>query len=208
MAEVATPRHFTVSYAEKSLRDIETTESILNKMKRISIFKGSHAVNHLMSKKGLLASEAKEVMSILLDNHYIVRVRPVDDQHILDISYEFNINHEYIWIKEGSKTAMYLLSMMVFLAALILAMFPIWPRSVKMATGYLFYAMIGIVVFLISITIIRAVIYLAVLLVCRRSFWLFPNLYAECGILESFVPLYGWDEEIDQEPELQEKKNK
>ncbi|EHY65400.1 translocation protein SEC62 [Nematocida ausubeli] len=211
MAEMSTPRHFTPGFAEKSLRDIDTTESILNKMKRISIFKGSDAVKHLMSKKGLLASEAKEVMGILLDNHYIVRVRPSDEHHILDISYEFNINHEYIWLKEGSKSMMYLISIMLFFAAVALAMFPIWPRSVKVGTGYLFYLLMGIVIFLIAITIVRVVIYLSIWLVTRRSFWLFPNLYADCGVLESFVPLYGWDEcedKVEEEEPLREKKNK
>ncbi|KAH9386320.1 translocation protein SEC62 [Nematocida major] len=193
MAKEVQAVQFSVSYAEKSLRDMPTRESILNKAKRVEVFKGSDALKYLMNKKGLLSMQAKDIMSVLLDNHYIVRVRPMDDQHILDLSYEFNINHEYIWIKEGSRVMLYLFSVAALLIALTLAMFPIWPRSVKIGTGYIFYLLIGLIAFLISITVSRAALYVAVWGTTGKHFWLFPNLYADCGILESFMPLYGWD---------------
>lgn len=195
MTEETQSRHFSVNQAEKLLRGIETTEGILNEMKRIEVFKGTDALKYLMNTKKLLSIEAKDIMSVLLDNHYIVRVRRANDQYILDISYEFNINHEYIWLKEGSKAFMMLVSIAALVFAVALALFPIWPRTMRVGTGYFFYLLMGIVIFLISITIIRFILYVAVLLCTSKTFWLFPNLYAECGILESFVPLYGWDDE-------------
>ncbi|KAI5188764.1 translocation protein SEC62 [Nematocida minor] len=198
MVKEAEPRQFTANQAEKYLRGITTSESILNGMKRISLFKGIDAVKYLMNARNLSTSDAKTVISTLLDNHYIVRVRPSGDQHTLDISYDFNINHEYIWIKEGSKTFLFLMSILGLMFALTIAMFPIWPRSLKVVTGYLFYVLIGIVISLLSITVVRFVLYISIWLATRRSFWLFPNLYAECGILESFVPLYGWDQEEEE----------
>lgn len=199
MVKESEPRQFTAKQAENLLRGLSTTESILNGIKRISLFKGIDAVKYLMNKKDLLAADAKTVLSVLLDNHYIVRVRPSGDQHSLDISYEFNINHEYIWLKEGSKTPLILMSIGGLLICLTIAMFPIWPRSIKIGTGYLFYVLMGIIAFLFAITIIRSVVFAIVWLITRRSFWIFPNLYAECEIIESFIPLYEWSDE-DNEP--------
>lgn len=195
MVKEAEPRQFTVKQADSLLRDVPTKESVLNGIKRIFLFKGIDAVKYLMNKKSLLTSEAKTVLTVLLDNHYIVRVCPSGDQHTLDISYEFNINHEYIWLKEGSKTPLVLMSIAGVLICLTIAMFPIWPRSIKIGTGYLFYVLLGIVGFLVFITIFRYILNVLLWLSIRRSFWIFPNLYADCGVIESFIPLYGWDEE-------------
>jgi translocation protein SEC62 len=45
---------------------------------------------------------------------------------------------------------------------------------------------------LMVLAIIRLIIY-AFSLVLGKGFWLFPNLFADVGIIDSFIPLYGYD---------------
>ncbi|KAI5171701.1 translocation protein SEC62 [Nematocida sp. LUAm3] len=195
-------RTFTVREAEKILRGVETKDSTLNRIKRIEVFKGTDALKYLMNKKQVLSTEAKDIMNLLLESHYIVRVRPTDDQYALDVGYDFNINHEYIWIVEKSRIFTIGVSIIILIAAIILALFPIWPRSIRASTGYLFYAFFGLFAFLIVISIIRLIVFGLINITTGLHFWIFPNLYEDCGILESFVPLYGWDTgESEKEPE-------
>lgn len=58
----------------------------------------------------------------------------------------------------------------------------------------LVYGITRLVRFIFLIAIIRLIIYIITLLVLPRAFWLYPNLFEDCGVLESFQPLYGWDE--------------
>ncbi|KAI5185527.1 translocation protein SEC62 [Nematocida homosporus] len=187
--------HFSVKEAEKHLRNIETVDAILNRIKRIRVFKGTDALKYLMNQQGLVSTEAKLVMETLLENHYISRVQQLGDQYTLDIGYSFNINHEYIWLVDGSRAYTIGISVAILVGALIMALFPIWPRSIKMGTGYLFYLIFGLFILLISISIVRLIVYLVIKAATGQNFWIFPNLYEDCGILESFVPLYGWTED-------------
>ncbi|KAI5181041.1 translocation protein SEC62 [Nematocida sp. AWRm80] len=191
-------RVFEVKEAEKYLRDLPVKDSILNGIKRVNVFKGSDALKHLMNKKGMVTAEAKDIITLLLDHHYIARVKPMNDQYTFDVSYEFNINHEYIWLKEGSNTYTILVSIGIIIFALIIALFPIWPRTLKVSTGYLFYGIFVIAGLLIFISIVRVIVYLLVKGYSGKEFWIFPNLYEDCGVLESFVPFYDWCEKIEE----------
>lgn len=200
-------RAITVKEAEKYLRDIETKDSILNGIKRVQVFKGSDALTYLMSKKGLKASDVSNVMKTLLSNHYIVKVRAENEQYTLDDpSYDFNINHQYIWLVEGSGMYGIALGVGVTFIMLALAMFPIWPHSMKVGSGYMFYLLFGIFVALLVVSVLRLVVFGAVKVTTGQNFWILPNLYEECGILESFVPLWGWEDgKKEKEGEKKEK---
>lgn len=65
-------------------------------------------------------------------------------------------------------------------------LFPIWPQSAKVV---IFYVSLYLLYFLLGISVIRLVIW-GVLRIFGLDFWLFPNLNADVGPLESFRPLY------------------
>ncbi|KAI5189757.1 translocation protein SEC62 [Nematocida sp. AWRm77] len=190
------PKKITAEEAEKYLRDIETKDSILNGIKRVRVFKGSDALEYLIGKKSLKATEVSEIMSVLLMQHYIVKVKEENEQCILDNpSYEFSLGDQYIWIVEGSWLYGILLGCLVILGMLALAMFPIWPYKLKVGSGYLFYLLFGLFIALFVVSIIRLIVFGTIKVFTGQSLWILPNLFEECGILESFVPLWAWDEE-------------
>jgi Translocation protein Sec62 len=41
---------------------------------------------------------------------------------------------------------------------------------------------------------VRATIFTATHLFCKRGFWIFPNLFSDPTLLGPFYPLYGWDD--------------
>ncbi|OAG31562.1 translocation protein SEC62 [Nematocida displodere] len=195
----AVVRTFTLKEAEKLLRDLPTKDSTLNGIKRVDVFKGSDALIHLMNSKKLLSEEARNVMNTLLEQHYLVRAKSEGEQHTIDVSYDFAVKSEYIWIVEGSQLFTILISALVLAGSLLLAMFPIWPRFMRMGTGYLFYVGLFLFALLIGISIVRVCVNLAIRVAVGRSFWIFPNLFEECGILESFVPFSAWEDEAKEE---------
>lgn len=54
----------------------------------------------------------------------------------------------------------------------------------------------GILAGFFAVAILRLILYVLSLIVYKDvgGFWIFPNLFEDCGVLESFKPLYGFGE--------------
>ncbi|KAI8388391.1 translocation protein Sec62-domain-containing protein [Radiomyces spectabilis] len=100
----------------------------------------------------------------------------------------------YMWIWEGSQWKIYVGA--VALVATILAgvLFPLWPAPLRLGVWYLSVGILGLLGVFFGIAIVRLILYIISLVVLPRGFWLFPNLFEDVGVVESFIPLYGWDE--------------
>jgi translocation protein SEC62 len=72
---------------------------------------------------------------------------------------------------------------------------------------YLSTSLLVFVATFFTIAIVRLIIYLITLATMSRQFWLFPNLFADCGVLESFKPLYGWEDPAKPKKGKKSKKN-
>ena len=85
----------------------------------------------------------------------------------------------------------------IIIIILSLVCFPLWPRSMKRSSYYLSMAALGLLGLFFVLAIIRLIVYLISLAFIKEKggFWLFPNLFEDCGVLESFKPLYGVGEE-------------
>jgi len=82
-----------------------------------------------------------------------------------------------------------------------ICLFPIWPDYLKLV---IFYISLVLLYILLGISGIRLVLWFVLRLV-GMEFWLFPNLNADVGPLESFIPFYeynwtedGWAEYISR----------
>lgn len=106
---------------------------------------------------------------------------------------EFKEDGYYMWIWEGSQLKVYLGA--IALVAVILAgvLFPLWPNFLKLGVWYLSVGVLCLVGVFFGIALIRLLLYIITYPVLPRGFWLFPNLFEDCGIIESFIPLYGFD---------------
>ncbi|EDO18613.1 hypothetical protein Kpol_1048p44 [Vanderwaltozyma polyspora DSM 70294] len=80
---------------------------------------------------------------------------------------------------------------------LTLVCFPLWPRSMRRGSYYLSLGALGLLGLFFVLAFIRLIIYLISLAFFKQQggFWLFPNLFEDCGIFDSFKPLYGFGEE-------------
>ncbi|CCE64679.1 hypothetical protein TPHA_0I01750 [Tetrapisispora phaffii CBS 4417] len=88
-----------------------------------------------------------------------------------------------------------LLGIVAFILTLVC--FPLWPLSMRRGSYYLSLAALGLLGLFFIVAILRLVTYLVslVFIKSKGGFWLFPNLFEDCGVLESFKPLYGYGDE-------------
>ena len=110
-----------------------------------------------------------------------------------DPSVSWSDDIKFIWIYEGSKLFSILLSFGILIFAFFIIMYPLWPYQLRLGAWYLMVFCIILVGLLALLSVVRLGLYVLSLVAGLPGFWLFPNLYEDCGFFESFVPLYGWD---------------
>jgi translocation protein SEC62 len=112
----------------------------------------------------------------------------------------------YMWIYNGPQAKVYLGA--AALVAVILAgvLFPLWPNFLKLGVWYLSVAVLCLVGVFFGIAIVRLILYIISYPFLPRGFWLFPNLFEDVGIIDSFIPLYGFDEDKKDKKKKSSKK--
>lgn len=101
----------------------------------------------------------------------------------------------YAWIYTKPNPFILLYSILAIVGVFTIILFPLWPQFMKVGVWYLLMALLGFLGLLFATGIVRFIIYLFSLVACQRSFWLFPNLFADCGFFDSFKPLYAWGDD-------------
>jgi translocation protein SEC62 len=107
---------------------------------------------------------------------------------------EMNESGYYLWVWEGSQLRTYLGAVGLVGAILTAVLFPLWPNFLKLGVWYLSVATLGLLGVFFGIAIVRLILFIITMVILPRGFWLFPNLFEDCGVIDSFKPLYGWDE--------------
>ncbi|CAI4036785.1 hypothetical protein SMKI_16G0850 [Saccharomyces mikatae IFO 1815] len=104
---------------------------------------------------------------------------------------------EYFVWNYNAKTYMdYLIVIGVVSIILALVCYPLWPRSMRRGSYYVSLGAFGILAGFFAVAILRLILYVLSLVIYRDvgGFWIFPNLFEDCGVLESFKPFYGFGE--------------
>lgn len=107
---------------------------------------------------------------------------------------EMNENGYYMWIWEGSQVRAYLGAIGLVAVILAAVLYPLWPHFLQLGVWYLSVGVLGLLGVFFGIAIVRLILFVITMVILPRGFWLFPNLFEDCGVIESFIPLYGWDE--------------
>ena len=69
--------------------------------------------------------------------------------------------------------------------------------------------MLGLFGLLMVIAVIRLIFWVITIVAVPPGIWIFPNLFADVGFVESFIPLWAWDEPPAKKPrESKPKKSK
>lgn len=116
---------------------------------------------------------------------------------VLSTKAELQPDEYYVW-NYNPKTLMdYLAVIGVVLLILTLVCYPLWPYFMRRGSYYASLGALGLLAVFFVIAIIRLIIYLCSLTFANQKggFWIFPNLFEDCGVIESFKPLYGFGEE-------------
>ncbi|KAJ8022091.1 Translocation protein SEC62 [Holothuria leucospilota] len=104
-------------------------------------------------------------------------------------------NDAYVWIFDPVKPLHYVYGLGLVIGAIAVCLFPLWPPWMRIGTYYLSVAGACLVGSIVALAIVRTIIYGIIWMVTlgKVSWWLFPNLLADVGILESFQPVYSYE---------------
>lgn len=98
------------------------------------------------------------------------------------------------WTSPTQRIKQVLISVGLVVAILTVVLFPLWPMKMRLGVWYLSMGGLGLLGSLFALAIIRLILYLLSLVTpfTRPGIWLFPNLFADVGVVDSFIPLWGW----------------
>lgn len=99
----------------------------------------------------------------------------------------------YAWNYTKPNPYLALYGLLTIAGVFTVILFPLWPTKMKVGVWYLSMGMLGLIGLFFAIAIVRLIIYLVTVLTMKQAFWLYPNLFADCGVIESFRPLYEWE---------------
>lgn len=110
----------------------------------------------------------------------------------------------YAWVYQKPNPYMLLYGFLMIAGVFTVILFPLWPRVMRIGVWYLLMACLGLLGLFFAMALVRLIIFVGTWLALPQAFWLYPNLFEDCGFFESFVPLYAWSEPAG----LKKKKNR
>lgn len=181
---------------EKKMRCIPTNQAVFRSSKRVETFKAVDCIT-ILSKEGWTADEIKKGIQKLLHEYKILKV--VCEDEVVDIipGQTMSISDCYMWAEEQISYMNLVYGVLIILLLLCLIMFQMWPLWMRRTVGYVRYPLYGFLVFMLVMGVVRLVVYGITVLLMPNGLWILPNLFAECGFFESFVPLYVWADDRD-----------
>lgn len=176
-------------------RNIKVHHGVLHGT-RIVYFKGKRAVTSLEACKGV--TDPLQTIGALLEKGLLCRIERVEStskrtKHFEE-SESTEFNPEFLYTpKYDSTSAFHILGSLGFVILVLAAiMFPLWPHSMQIGGQYLSYVLLCFIVVVMFFGVLRLVIYIPLRIIGRPG-WLFPNLLADVGIIDSFRPVFAWE---------------
>jgi len=106
---------------------------------------------------------------------------------------KFTADGYFAWFYEGSQWLTYVGGLALVVCMLAGVMFPLWPAFMRLGVWYLSMLVLAFLAALFALAIVRLIIYILTVFTLPPGLWIFPQLFADVGFFESFVPLYEWD---------------
>jgi len=179
--------------------------------KRLDYFKGKSAIKALLSPaytklagvpKVTTEAEAQTLLSAVNAFAFFLRVQrggptgtSASSPKALQIIQEqkFDPEEYYAWFYNGSQWTVYAGGILMVAIMLAGVMFPLWPPTMRLGVWYLSIAMLGLIGLFFAIAIVRLIFYIITIVVASPGIWIFPQLFADVGFIDSFIPLWEWD---------------
>lgn len=182
---------------ESILRGLPCEEKIFRNQKRVRVLKAADCIVAL-SKLQMDTKQIKEEIQKLLDSYKLVRVKSIGNgtENVdLHLSKTLGAGDLYMWSKDKRDYFGIFVTLLVILFVFFLAMIRLWPSWMKSMVGYIKDLVMILIGLLLATGVVRLIIYCITYFTHSPSLWIFPNLFEECGVLESFKPLYCWANE-------------
>jgi len=100
----------------------------------------------------------------------------------------------YVWLYEGPQWKQKAMAAAVVAGIFAVVLFPLWPVMLRQGVWYLSVGMMGLLGLFFAMSIFRLILFLVTLFVVPPGIWLFPNLFEDVGFIDSFKPLWAWNE--------------
>jgi translocation protein SEC62 len=167
-------------------------------------------------------AEALEVFRMLPLNRLAFRVQKLDTQvalkqglkpvkgvPVLQImpQQEFGDDMYYVWFHEPVQLITYVYAAAALVSIFAVVMFPLWPIKMRIGVWYLSMGSLGLLGAFFMIAIIRLILFVITYVAVSPGIWLFPNLFEDVGIMDSFIPLWAWQGQHTL-PKAEKKKSK
>ena len=112
------------------------------------------------------------------------------DMHLQQIIVD--ANEPYVWIYDPIPLKTWFIGLGLVVGAVLICLFPLWPKIVRTYVYYLSIAAAGFLFFIIGLAVLRFVIFCLVwaMTLGKHHFWILPNLTEDVGFFASFWPLY------------------
>ncbi|KAJ3300278.1 Translocation protein S62 [Borealophlyctis nickersoniae] len=191
-------------YLRSSESQLKIRSGVLNG-RRVDFFKGKHAVNALLrepykknaSRPSIPDRATGESFCAKLNDHsFFLKVdKPPKQKNLALVPTQgFSPDAYYAWVYEGSTWKNSLIGVGVLLITLAGVMFPLWPAPMRVGVYYLSLGLLGLMGVFMVLVLFRFLLWIVLKLATGRDGWLFPNLFADVGIVDSFIPTWGWEE--------------
>ncbi|KAG8742196.1 Translocation protein S62 [Ceratobasidium sp. 414] len=198
-----------VNFLRSSSSGIKTRVGALGG-KRHDYFKGKAAVKAILSPayaklkhapKVTSDTEATQLLHTIIPYTYFLRVDRGEStggskspkQIQINQMQMFSPDEYYVWLYEGSQLTTYVGG--AIMVAIIFAgvLFPLWPSSMRLGVWYLSMGVLGLIGLFFVIAILRLIFYVITVMTASPGIWIFPQLFADVGFVDSFIPLWEWD---------------
>ncbi|KAE8404624.1 translocation protein Sec62-domain-containing protein [Aspergillus pseudonomiae] len=100
----------------------------------------------------------------------------------------------YVWLYEGPQWKQKAMAAVVVAGIFAVVLFPLWPMVMRQGVWYLSVGMMGLLGLFFAMSIFRLILFCITVFAVPPGLWLFPNLFEDVGFIDSFKPLWGWQE--------------
>lgn len=97
-----------------------------------------------------------------------------------------------VWFYEPVSIISYLYAALALVAVFAVVLFPLWPLALRRGVWYLSMGLLGVIAAFFGLAIVRLVLFVITYVVVKPGIWIFPNLFEDLGVLDSFVPFWAW----------------
>merc|ERR1711978_821189 len=98
----------------------------------------------------------------------------------------------YVWLYDPIPWYYWILGGGICLIVIMFCLFPLWPKKIRHASGWLSWIAVLFLLAVLVVGIIKYLLFSVLYILSARKlrFWIMPNLTKDVGFIKSFWPLY------------------